>query len=124
MSNGRLQPIPGPGQYDYTGSTNNGRAAVIRGTGGNRTMHVDSPGPGAYDVELSSRIPRGYSLGNGQRLRRHDDAIPGPGDYSITRDLIGGTGSFGKSKRPGLGNTRDSLPGPGSYDSPQRSGKT
>jgi hypothetical protein len=107
---------PGPGSYDIPSKFGNDaqKSSMHARTNDQFGIGTQSPGPGAYAPDYSSQFKRAPSATMHVRTeQKRDDFTPGPGAYSISREL-GGKGSV-FHVRATSSSAASSTPGPGAY---------
>jgi len=86
----------------------------------------ETPGPGSYGEESLAKSPSAtkfrlgpsHVFGTAERLRKANNANPGPGAYQPQdpRKDISASRGFGKSPRQSVQSARELNPGPGAYN--------
>nr|CCD12460.1 unnamed protein product [Trypanosoma congolense IL3000] len=117
---------PGPGTYDISTSSGDGRAtfnkrsaiitAAKRGNStwvGERASPPDGPGPGTYDP---AKVEGGPAYLIGHRPTEHVEETPGPGQYELPQMSSGPQWLL--SERPSSRQEYEPTPGPGEYSFP------
>ena len=123
--NGETDNVPGPGQYNNI-NANNYRPktpAYKIGTAKRRGLYdsYDFPGPGQYINENCTNLIKtknpAWKIGNSLRpdLNDRDKAVPGVGNYNITKG-IGNGPKYSMVGKGNMGDYKTPVPGPGQYN--------
>ena len=112
---------PGPGSYNVKpGFAVEGRKSTLHGHDKSIPMGPPTPGPAAYTPDASAVLKRSPAPHVGVRPRDAEpEQTPGPGAYSVQRDL-GGTACY-VHERPRQ-ETDNGIPGPGAYSPMSKTG--
>ena len=105
---------PGPGAYNVSpGIGSNGRGSTLHGHDKSIVMGPPTPGPAAYTPDARAILKRSPAAHVGVRPREMDpEDTPGPGAYSLPRDM-GGTACYVHVRR--REDPDNGIPGPGAY---------
>lgn len=127
---------PGPGQYQSTSSQMSKTIAYTFGVktpvNGGVDKRMEIPGPGQYNTIVhnidNNRVGTGFGTQKraiGASMTASSTSIPGPGQYTVDRELHGPKVGFGTAKRDGslLGSSHLLVPGPGQYNKEEPIGK-
>jgi hypothetical protein len=113
---------PGP-KYNLLSRTNSAPKFSFKGRKGGKLKRDDFrlPGPGSYFTSHNFMVGRSgpaHLIGTQRRFRQKmKAAMPGPGDYNVTKGIGFRGPRFPKSKRQGPANVDPDIEvGPGTYD--------
>ena len=107
---------PGPGNYDPNYYATLETIPSFRVGSSKRDFPLSSnstPGPGNYDPVVSP-LKTSINFGKSSRSDSYDNAMPGPGSYSVKEEKLGFAYSMTPRRQVEV---KTSTPGPGSYSS-------